>query len=244
MKRVVRDDVTASYLRIPIAAPLEPQLDLTVEPVATRPASLPVDRTLSVYRVRLPLERLPSARLVLTTTARVFTRQVTVGVEHGADRRRRDPWFETLASTNWLHADQESPAPALTMSLRPLDGRDVFPTADEGDNSPLPLESARLLLPSYRLRLFREREAALRLAYGRNVLGSPQYDLALIAPQLTGMSATEVVPGPEQSAAPSATTTLMSPQVFWGVLIVAVLILVALVVRLVRKSDVQSTPAT
>jgi hypothetical protein len=37
---------------------------------------------------------------------------------------------------------------------------------------------------------------------------------------------------------------LMSPQIFWGVLSVAVLVLIALVVRLVRKSDVQSTPAT
>jgi hypothetical protein len=36
----------------------------------------------------------------------------------------------------------------------------------------------------------------------------------------------------------------MSPQIFWGVLILAVLVLLTLVVRLVRKSDVQSTPAT
>ena len=219
-------------------------LDVTIERVTTRPASLPQEPTLSVYRVRLPLEGLPSARLVLTTPARVFTRRVTVGVEHPPDRRRRDPWFETIASSDWSHANQESPAPALTMAVRPLDGREVLVTVDEGDNSPLPLASARLLLPSYRLRLFRDRDASLRLAYGRDDLSRPQYDLALIAPQLTGAAATEVTPGPEQTAAPESPVTLMSPQIFWGVLSVAVLVLVALVVRLVRKSDVQSTPAT
>lgn len=219
-------------------------LDVTIEPVTTRPVSLRADATVSVYRVRLPVESLPSARLVLTTPARVFTRRVSAGVEHGPDRRRREPWFETIATSDWAHADQESPAPALTMSIRPLAGREVFVTVEEGDNSPLPLAAARLLLPSYRLRLFRERDALLRLAYGRDDLGPPQYDLALIAPQLTGAAATEVTPGPEQTAVPESPVMLMSPQIFWGVLIVAVLVLLTLVVRMVRKSDVQSTPAT
>lgn len=219
-------------------------LDLTLEPVTTRPASLPSDRTLSVYRVRLPLERLPQARVVLTTPARVFTRRVTIGVEHGPDRRRRDPWFETLATSDWAHADQDSAAPALTMTIRPVEGREVLVTVEEGDNSALPLARPRLLLPSYRLRLIRERDAALRLAYGRDDLSPPQYDLALIAPQLTGVAAMEVMPGPEQTSAPESPLMLMSPQIFWGVLGVAVLVLIGLVVRLVRKSDVQSTPAT
>jgi hypothetical protein len=230
------------YLVERVSEPLS--LDLTVEAVTTRPASLPSDRTLSVYRVRLPLENLPSARIVLTTPSRVFTRRVTIGVEHGPQRRQREPWFETLAASDWAHADQESAAPALTMSIHPLDGRDVFVTIEEGDNSPLPIAAARLLLPSYRLRLFRARDAALRLAYGRDDLSPPQYDLALIAPQLIGVAATEAVPAAEQTAAPQSPVTVVSPQIFWAVLIVAVLVLLALVVRLVRKSDAHSTPAT
>ena len=121
--------------------------------------------------------------------------------------------------------------------------RDVLVIVEEGDNSPLPLDSARLLLPAYRLRLFRERDAALRLAYGRDDLAPPQYDLALLAPQLIGVAATEVSPVAEQAPAPWRATVLMSPQLFWGVLIVAVLVLLTLVVRLVRKADIPSTPA-
>jgi hypothetical protein len=218
-------------------------LDLTIERVTDVPASLRSQSALSIYRVRLPLEALPSPRLVLTTSARVFTREVRVGVEHGVTRRRRDPRFEVLAASPWVHADQETPAPALTLTLlpqRPLETRDLLVTIEEGDNSPIPLDAPRLLLPSYRLRLFRERDAVLRLAYGRDDLSPPQYDLALISPQLTGVMATEIVPAPEVAAPPPAAVMLMSPRVFWGVLIVAVLVLLTLVVRLVRKSDVQS----
>jgi hypothetical protein len=218
-------------------------LDLTLARLETRPAALPSalpsDRATSVYRIRLPLEGLPASRLVLATSARVFTRRVTIGVEHSPDRRQRNPWFQTITTSDWSHADQESAAPALTLSLPPLDSRDVLLTIDEGDNTPLPLASMRLLLPAYRLRLFRERDAALRLAYGRNDLSRPQYDLALLAPQLIGVAATEATLADEQGAALSATETLLSPRIFWGVLIGAVLVLVALVVRLVRKSDVQ-----
>jgi hypothetical protein len=214
-------------------------LDLSLERLSTRPAALPSDRMLSVYRVRWPFEQLPSPRLVLTTSARVFRREVTLAIEREPDRSRRDPWMENVVVSPWVHADQDTPAPALTLPIRPIDAKELLVIVDEGDNSPLPLVSARLLLPSYRLRLFRERGAALRLAYGRDDLSPPRYDLALLAPQLIGVAATDVVPGAEQAAPPAATSVLMSPRVFWGVLVVAVLVLMTLLVRLMRKSDAE-----
>ncbi len=231
------------YLVERASEPLVARPDARAPRDAAGGAAAGADRATSVYRVRLPLEGLPASRLVLATSARVFTRRVAVGVEHAPDRRQRDPWFETITTSDWSHADQESAAPALTLTLPPLDSRDVLLTIDEGDNTPLPLASVRLLLPAYRLRLFRERDAALRLAYGRNDLSRPQYHLALLAPQLIGVAATEATLAAEQGAASSATETLLSPRIFWGVLIAAVLVLVALIVRLVRKSDVQSTAA-
>jgi hypothetical protein len=235
-----KDGRQVPYLVERASEPLS--LDLPFERMSTRPASLPPDRTTSVYRVQLPQEGLPQPRLVLTTTARVFRRSVMVGVEHEPGRTERDRWFESLASTTWQHADQDTPTPALTLELRPLPGRDLLVVIEEGDNSPLPLQSMRLLLPASRLRLFRDRDTELQLVYGRDDLGPPRYDLALLAPQLIGIAATEVLPGAEQPRA-QATTTLVSPRVFWGVLIAAVLVLVGLVVRLLRKSDLGSTAA-
>ena len=142
-----------------------------------------------MYRLRWPLGALPSPRLVLTTTARVFRRPVSVVAERAPDRRRRDPWVETLGAAAWVHADQETPAPALTLSLPPVDTKELLVVVEEGDNSTLPITTARLLLPAYRLRLFRESGASLRLAYGRADLTAPSYDLALLAPRVFGVSA-------------------------------------------------------
>ena len=157
-------------------------LDVPIARSATTPSSLGTDAAApTVYRVRLPIDRLPPSRFVLTTTARVFERRITIGVERAASARRRDPWIETLVQTTWMHTDQDKPTPELTLRLAPVDvgvNKELLVILEEGDNSPLPIGGARLLLPAYRLRLYRDRGASLRLAYGRSDLSTPRYDLA------------------------------------------------------------------
>ena len=114
---------------------------------------------------------------------------------------------------------------------------------DEGDNSALPLTSARVLLPGYRLRFFRDRAASLRLAYGRTDLEPPRYDLALLAPRLLGAEAADVEAAAEPALGPTATVALVSPRLFWTVLSIAVLVLVGLIVRLVKRDDQPGQPA-
>ena len=127
------------------------------------------------------------------------------------------------------------------MALRTADASELFVVVDEGDNSALPLTAARLLLPAYRLRLYRERGASLRLAYGRSDLSAPRYDLALLAPQLLGVSATEVIPGGEQPGPSAATASTISPRVFWGAMSVAVVVLLGLIARLIRSEAGQES---
>jgi hypothetical protein len=189
----------------------------------------------TVYRIAWPYAGLPSPRLVLSTSARVFSRPIHVGVEREADRRRRDPWIETLATTTWVHADQDTPAPALVMPLAAVDAKEVLLIVEEGDNAPLPIASARVLVPAYRMRLFRDGGQLLRLAYGRTDLTPPSYDLALLAPRVFGVSAEEVSPGPEREGRAGAAAALVSPWLFWGILVTAVIVLLTLIVRLVRK---------
>ena len=111
---------------------------------------------------------------------------------------------------------------------------------EEGDNAPLPLTSARLLLPSYRLRFYHTGDASLRLAYGRDDLQQPQYDLALLAPRVMGALAREVSAAPATDATAPATGPLASPTTFWFVLTGAVLILFALIIRLIRGHEDQA----
>ena len=77
------------------------------------------------------------------------------------------------------------------------------------------------------------------MMYGRSDLGAPSYDLAILAPQVLGVSAREVSPAVEEAGAAArpglAASALMSPRVFWGVLIVAVIALAVLLMRLLKQ---------
>ena len=210
------------------------QIELTLAPAESRAAELTrtPGRQLSIYEVSLPYADLPPATLVLETTARVFQRSVQLGVERAPDRSHRDAWFQVSASGAWRHADQQTPARGLSLRLNPAMGTELLLVVDEGDNAALPLSAARLLLPSYRLRYYQPVSGALRLAYGRDDLQRPQYDLALLAQQVMGAPAQELAPGPESRNESPAPDRVISPLTFWILIGAAVLVLVGLIARL------------
>ena len=218
-------------------------LDLNIEKVSALPKTLePPRANRTIYRVIYPVAGLPPSRLVLTTSARVFDRRVMVAEQRKPDDverdRRRDPWLETLATARWAHANQDAPAVPLTLSVLPLRGTELLVIVEEGDNTALPIESARLLLPSYRVRVFREANARLRVAYGRTESSKPQYDLALLAPQVLGAPAADVALDAEQRiGSAESTAAFVSPRVFWGALAIAVIVLLGLIARLLKKES-------
>jgi hypothetical protein len=138
-----------------------------------------------------------------------------------------------------VHADQDRPAPPVGVTVPPIQGTSLFIVVDEGDNAPLEINAVRLLLPSYRLRLFRDSNVALRVAYGRKDLGRPQYDLALLAPQVLGTPAADVTLEPERGVEPTSTTAaaILSPRLFWAALAIAVVVLLGLIARLLQKES-------
>ncbi|MDP9322165.1 MAG: DUF3999 domain-containing protein [Acidobacteriota bacterium] len=216
----------------PIAIPLAPE---TAEPnVTERREAARSNR--SSYRLRLPYANLPSSRLVIETSARTFQRVIQLAVERPPDRRRRDAWLEPIVATTWAHVDRDEAAPALLLPVGQMDATQLWLSVDEGDNSALPLTGVRLLLPSYRLRFYRPARSALRLVYGRSDLPAPQYDLALLAPQVMGVEAREVTPAAESGSNTATGQVFISPRGFWLFLSLAVLVLIGLIVRLTRKS--------
>jgi hypothetical protein len=233
--------VDAAGRQIPyvIEQMVEPlSLDLALEKAAPPKSLPPAQSARSVYRVTYPVAGLPQTRVVLATAARVFRRTVIVGQEREPDNRHRDRRFETLGAVAWVHADQDRPAPPLTLTLPPIQGTSLFIAVDEGDNAPLEINTVRLLLPSYRLRLFRDSNVALRVAYGRTDLPRPQYDLALLAPQVLGTPAADVTLEPERGVEPASTTAAMlSPRLFWAALAAAVIVLLGLIARLLQKES-------
>jgi hypothetical protein len=192
-----------------------------------------------VYAVPLPHPNLPRATLVIETSARVFQRTVRIGVERAPDRHRRDAWFEVRAAHTWRHDDEQTPARPLAVQLEPMPDTELRLVIDEGDNAPLPITAARLLLPSYRLRFFHPENATLRFVYGRDDLQSPQYDLALLAPRVMGAVAQEVGAAAPSTAPRREPEVLISRRMFWVLLSGAVIVLLALIARLVRSQEHQ-----
>jgi hypothetical protein len=211
---------------------------LTIEAASSRvPALSETTVRRSIYRIRLPYRTLPDNTLVLTTAARLFRRTVSVGVERPPDRQRRDYYFQQMDTRVWQGLNPGAAAPDLTVDIRGLDADALTIVVDEGDNSPLPLREARLLLPSYRLRFYKPAATDLRLVYGRDDLSAPQYDLALLAPIVMGAEALEIVAGTEtSSAAAPREAGVISPRLFWAFLGAAILVLIAVLFRLVRQT--------
>jgi hypothetical protein len=199
------------------------------------PPATGATRSRSTYQVAIPYPKLPASQVVLETSARVFQRRVQLGARRAPDRRRRDPWLDVLASATWTHTDESVAAPPLALSVAAQDAVDLWLTVDEGDNAPLPLTTARLLLPSYRLRFYRSGDGPLRLVYGRRDVAAPRYDLALRAAELMGGEAREISALPERVAG-AESEAFISGRTFWIFLSFAVLALVAVIVRLARSA--------
>jgi uncharacterized protein DUF3999 len=223
-----------------------PVLEFTPAPSATASEfSTPeLGRTQSYYRLRFPYDSLPASRLVMTTPARVFRRGLRVEVVRppALHDGRRGRWRETVASSTWIHADESTPALPLTLELPAMHSDEAYLVVEEGDNSPLPIAPPTLLLPTYRLRFYRDRgDAALSLLYGRAGLGAPTYDIALLAPELVGAAAVEVAPGTESTGAAAAVGRI-SRIVFWAVLGIAVVAMIALIGRLLKNGGFAAEP--
>jgi hypothetical protein len=175
----------------------------------------------SSYRIELPYANLPSGTLVLTTSARVFDRDVTI-------RQRRGG---VVASSTWRSGEPEEPAPALRLELPHHPPRTLELIVDEGDNAPLPIDSVHLVLPSEALR-FSHPGTPLFLFYGNRRVNAPRYDLALLAPRLFAEPARELALGTSPGLrAPDDDRD--GRKLFWIGVVIAAVVLVALLLRLV-----------
>jgi hypothetical protein len=119
-----------------------------------------------------------------------------------------------------------------------VEHRRLLVAMEHGDNAPLQLAAARLLLPAWRLRFFHP-GPPLELLYGAPAVEAPRYDLALLAPRLRTDPARELELGPPPGGAEEAGRDggAMGRTVFIAALAVAVVALLALLARLLARTD-------
>jgi hypothetical protein len=195
-------------------------------PYVVEPRSMPIivalpiprrtrEGSRSVYRFALPYETLPrAAKLELTTSARVFQRDVALRPD-GRD----------VAWQAWTSADPEAAAPPLS-----LDGNTREIVIEDGDNAPLPITTARLFLPAFAVR-FTAPGGPLTLLYGASI-PPPHYDIALIAPRILSQPARKIVLEP----APVRVEGSGEKRVFWIAIAAAVAVLLAVLGRLLVRA--------
>ena len=206
----------------------------TVAEVPARTA----EGTTSRYAFELPYDTLPPAtRLVITTTAKVFERSVTLRAA-GDDRRGREPY--ALANETWRNSQPDLAAPPLEFELASNDSRHVELVVNEGDNAPLPVATATLQLPSIALRFYNS-GSALTLLYGNSRATAPQYDLALLAPRVLGEAARDLQLAEPAPAAPVEGSSL-DVKIFWIALAVVTLLLLAVLARLIGSRASATNP--
>lgn len=209
-----------------------PQAPVVV--VLTVPARREEGRT-SSYRFRAPLQFLPpGSQLVLTTSARTFERAVTLRRDADSHRSRRRA---VVIERTWRNTDPSSPESQLVIELpahragRRGAGGALEVLIDEGDNAPLPIESARILIPAAALR-FEHPGIPLSLVYGNPRARAPRYDIALLPRQDPAAVRVMVLP-------PIARSNLededpLVRKIFWLAIAVAAIVLIALLMRLLR----------
>lgn len=187
----------------------------------------------TAYDIKLPFDRLPGATLVVETSNRVFDRKVSI--DRPAADRKTDR--EVVTQSSWVHADPETDPPALSVALPQTRIGTLRLVIDEGDNAPLVINRARLLLPSRALRFYHP-GTQLSLLYGDAHVESPRYDLALLSTRLFGADSTELAAAAESAIGVARSDTTRA--IFWGVIIVAVLALLAILGRLLKGEHAAS----
>lgn len=202
-------------------------------PVPERTANGPT----SLYVFPLPYDTLPAGtRVVFTTNGRVFQRSARI--RNAQDEQR---YVNYLGTQDWASSEPDAVPPPLTFEPPLQRVSRLQLEIDEGDNAPLPITSAQLLLPSFALRFYHPGES-LTLLYANPNANAPRYDLSLLAPRLFGEAAQEVV---MTSAAVATEKEEGHKQqwIFWIVIGVAVLVLLVILVRLVGIRATSDEPS-
>ena len=207
--------------------------------VSVTPAPDPAQPTLSRWRLTLPYPHLPLTRLTASVATPLFQRDVRV-VENIEDERgyRSQRW---LGHAAWSQTPARTAATFSVALDQPPDTGTVWLETDNGDNPPISLTGVRVQYNVTRLLFKAGADTPVYLYYGNAQAAAPRYDLSLVGAQL--LAADKTVPAfdaEETLAGNSFAQTLAlagkSGWLFWGMLVLVVAVLLAVVARLLPKT--------
>jgi hypothetical protein len=197
---------------------------------------------ISRWSLKLPKAGLPISRILCRPGPGVFHRELhlfeTVSGGVGEDYR------SDLAGTSWTQTLNQKPRDLAFELSHALETDTLILETDNGDNPAIELSDFRAYYPVTRA-IFKSSVtggAPVRLYYGNSDVSAPHYDMSLVAPELLRSERVVVATGPEEvlnARAVAAGDTLTGPSryIFWGVLALVVVGLLALVARFIPKAE-------
>jgi hypothetical protein len=193
---------------------------------------------LSRWRIKLPRPALPVLRLVCAARTPLFQREMTLD-EELADERGA-PYRRTLGQASWIQTPGRAGREFLLTLDNPPRSDTLFLETENGDNPPVELENFRLFYPATRVLFKAGLNDGPLLYYGNARAAAPRYDLSLVANELLAADKTAATLGAEEQLQKSSWRENQIPGkggvLFWAVLALVVVVLLAIISRLLPKS--------
>jgi hypothetical protein len=201
---------------------------------AVAPANDPKQPQRSRWKLTLPRPNLPVTRLECRPRTTLFQRTVRAWEELPYDRG--GTFHRELGSADWKRTSDSKTF--LAVNLSPPQTDTLFLETDNGDNPPIDLDSFRLVHSVTRL-VFKSSQPPV-LYYGNPSVSAPRYDLSLVAAKLLSADKSVATLGAEEVLRKAAWTegaplSGVRGWLFWGILVLVVAGLIAVIVRLLPK---------
>jgi hypothetical protein len=196
------------------------------------------DPRLSRWILKLPQSRLPLTRLSCSISTSLFQRDLTLSEELTDARGER--YRHNLGGASWRQTPDRRSREFLLTFDGPPQSDTLFLETHNGDNPPIVLEKLQLFYPATRLLFKAESDHDFFLYYGNPRIAAPRYDLSLVAGQLLAANKSTVTLAAEQQLRkPSWREHEIAGSggvIFWGVLALVVVALLAIISRLLPKT--------
>jgi hypothetical protein len=229
--RLLRGTNQVPYLvqRTSISRTLTPSVTLANDP--KHPKS-------SRWLIQLPKSKLPLTRLSFATTTPLFQRAFSLVAEESDERG--NTFRRQLGGETWTQTPERK-SKEFSLPLDSVAHSDTLILETEnGDNPPVELEKFTAYYPATRVLFKAKAGDTLFLYYGNPLVSAPSYDLSLVAGELLAADKDVVKLAAEEPLKKSSWAETRTPGtggiIFWGILAVVVVGLLAVIGRLLPKT--------
>ncbi|MEY2486807.1 MAG: hypothetical protein QOH39_2455 [Verrucomicrobiota bacterium] len=198
--------------------------------------------SVSCWSLKLPKAGLPITRIACVPGPGIFQREMRLS-ENPADERG-DTYLHELGSATWRQLPNQKPRDLVIELTSPPLTDTLYLETDNGDNAAIEISDCRAYQPVTRAVFKVKAESAqpIWFYYGNVDASAPRYDVSLVADRLLWAERTSAAAGAEENMKSKGqrvgeTLSGSSRYIFWGVLVLVVFSLLALIARLLPKTE-------